>query len=62
MAEDKKLQAALAGVLYYIQSEQSAGSIEREVPSRSTSPWQLNGRMSIMQMRGLVQRRVLKRI
>ena len=60
MHSDKKLKAAIAGVLYYLQSEEEH-KIEHVKAQTFPTPWQLHGRTTIMQMRGLVQRRVLKR-
>ncbi len=59
---DKKLAAAVTGVLYSMMSEEDqavypASSRTSEEPS----PWALHGRQTIMQMRSLLQRRVLKR-
>jgi hypothetical protein len=61
MQSDLKLKAAIAGVLYYLQMEKTEHKIEPVVAKIIPTPWQLHGRTSIMQMRGLVQRRVLKR-
>jgi hypothetical protein len=60
MHSDKKLKAAVAGVLYYLQMEEEQ-KIEHVMAKTFPTPWQLSGRTTIMQMRGLVQRRVLKR-
>ena len=60
MHPENKLKAAIAGVLYYLQKEQEY-EIEPIVTKRFPTPWQLSGRTTIMQMRGLVQRRILKR-
>jgi hypothetical protein len=62
MDKAKKILAAIAGVMYYLKSEE-----EMAVPTAPTvaelfpSPWALNGRQTIMQMRSMVQRRILKR-
>jgi len=60
MHSDNKRKAAIAGVLYLLQME-AEHKIEHVVAKTFPTPWQLNGRTTIMQMRGLVQRRVLKR-
>lgn len=61
MQSDLKMKAAVAGVLYYLQTEQEEHKIEPVVVKIFPTPWQLSGRTAIMQMRALVQRRVLKR-
>lgn len=61
MQPDLKHKAAIAAVLYYLQMESAEQKIEPVVATTFPTSWQLNGRTSIMQMRGLVQRRVLKR-
>ena len=61
MEHDLKQKAAIAGVLQYLQFENEQLRVEPVFAKKYPSPWQLNGRTSIMQMRGLVQRRVLKR-
>ncbi|MBN2441848.1 MAG: hypothetical protein JXJ04_10890 [Spirochaetales bacterium] len=60
MLSDNKQKAAIAGVLYYLQMEQEHKIVPAALKTFPT-PWQLTGRTTIMQMRGLVQRRVLKR-
>ena len=60
MSSETKLKAAIAGVLYYMQMEEDY-EVEPVVTRRYPTPWQLSGRTSIMQMRALVQRRVIKR-
>jgi hypothetical protein len=62
MDDDTKMKAAIAGVMQYIQvteEENASGLGDRS--HRAPSPWAMNGRQSIMQMRALLQRRVLKR-
>jgi len=61
MEHDLKQKAAIAGVLQYLQSENKQLRVEPLFVNTYPSPWQLNGRTAIMQMRGLIQRRVLKR-
>ncbi|MBN2738612.1 MAG: hypothetical protein JXR70_16645 [Spirochaetales bacterium] len=60
METDKKKIAALAGVYYYLQAQ---GEMSHQEPYEANvpTPWAMNGRQSIMQMRGFVQRRVLRR-
>jgi hypothetical protein len=60
--------AAVAGVLAFLDSEaldSEAGQRRRAdlrpVPAAGVSPWALRGRRSIMQMRSLVQARILGR-
>ena len=57
---ESTIAAAVMGVLYYLQSERKK---DQQVlkPVALPSPWALYGRQSIMHMRNLVQRRVLKR-
>jgi hypothetical protein len=62
MDPDKKKRAAIASVLYYLKSEEEQQYRRPPVPVGIPSPWQLQGRQSIMYMRNLLQRRVLKRI
>ena len=60
--ENKKI-AALTGALYYLKErreEQERTAACTEAPARE-SPWAQYGRQNIMQMRALVQRRVLRR-
>ncbi len=60
---DKKKTAAISGVLYYLREEEeqrqrnACSSLARVLPSA----WALYGRQKTMQMRDLVQRRLLKR-
>jgi hypothetical protein len=61
MESNLKVQAAIGGVLYYLKSEEESTKILPHVIQHHPNPWQLNARTSIMQMRGLLQRRVLKR-
>ena len=62
MQEDRKARAAIAGVLSYIKTREEEYIAEPQVSAHMPTPWQLSGRQSIMQMRGLMQRRVLKRL
>lgn len=61
MQSDIKQKAAIAGVLYYLELEKEEYKVEPTVAKIFPTPWQLSGRTAIMQMRALVQRRVLKR-
>jgi len=63
MEKNKKIQAAIAGVMYYMQSEEEQRpALPEAMPTTSgASAWAMNGRQTIMQWRGLVQARVLKR-
>jgi hypothetical protein len=58
-----KQAAAIAGVLEYLKSESEAHLCLQKaaLSGRSSGAWALHGRQTIMHMRGLVQRRVLKR-
>ena len=66
--ENKKI-AALAGVLHYLrekQEEQERTALtgepqNRQSPALKVSAWSLYGRQTTMQMRALIQRRVLRR-
>ncbi|MBN1699045.1 MAG: hypothetical protein JW881_16115 [Spirochaetales bacterium] len=63
MDSDLKKKAAIAAVLYYVKAEEELQQqIRPPVVARMPSPWQLQGRQSMMHMRNLIQRRVLKRI
>lgn len=54
--------AAISGVMAYLRGEGEKKPEKRLPPPMTTlSPWALYGRQSIMYMRTLVQRRVLKR-
>jgi len=62
MDQDTKVKAAIAGVMQYIEVT------EEEIPSQTRcqsfsggTPWSMSGRQTIMQMRGLLQRRLLRR-
>ena len=61
MDNDSKLQAAIAGVMYYMMTEEEQQPAVAEKPATGPAAWALNGRQTIMQWRTLVQRRVLKR-
>jgi hypothetical protein len=58
---DKKLQAAIAGVIAYLGEEAASVPVSTPKPSIGLKPWTLNGIQTIMQNRALVQRRVIKR-
>jgi hypothetical protein len=53
--------AAVAAVMRHLEEERGFGSRAQQQAFLSLAPWALNGRQSIMQMNGLLQRRVLKR-
>ena len=61
MATNNKYQAAIAGVMAYLKAEEEQHPVEPDVIIGSPNAWALNGRQNIMQMRSLMQRRVLKR-
>jgi hypothetical protein len=71
MENQKKISAAIAAVMHYIQEEeamlmqQAAMGGMPQAPSVSTpttafSPWSMNGRQMQMQMRNLMQMRTFK--
>ena len=55
--------AAIAGVLAFLKSEEEARRLSFRVnaPGTGPGPWVLQARRGIMQMRALIQARVLKR-
>ena len=73
MTENKKMSAAIAAVMYYLNQEeamlaQSAASGMMQMPSASASlpaaqfkPWGMSGRQAQMQMRNLMQLRTFQR-
>jgi hypothetical protein len=61
MDEDRKIKAAIAGVMYFMGTKEATGRMEPMVQTIMPSPWALNGRQTIIQNRSLIQRRVLKR-
>ena len=69
MQNPKKIAAALAAVTQYLQLEQDALSMAgapqmapavSAVPSGMPAPWGLNGRLTQMQMRNLMQMRTFQ--
>jgi hypothetical protein len=69
MKDPKKIAAAMAAVAQYLQMEQDAASMAAAsqiapaaapVKSGMPSPWGLNGRLSQMQMRNLMQMRTFQ--
>ena len=73
MTDNKKMSAAIAAVMYYLNEEeaimaQAAISAMPQMPSASASvpaaemkPWGMSGRQSQMQMRNLMQMRTFQR-
>mgnify|MGYP001812153358 CR=1 FL=1 len=73
MTDDKKITAAIAAVMSYIQDEeavsmQAAMSTMAQTPATSAAssadiikPWGLSGRQAQMQMRNLMQMRTFQR-
>ena len=64
MDNQKKISAAIAAVMHYIQEEeailmQQAPSVS--APAAAFSPWSMNGRQTQMQMRNLMQMRTFQR-
>ncbi|MBF0226685.1 MAG: hypothetical protein HQK76_14625 [Desulfobacterales bacterium] len=64
---EKKIVAAISGVLHYIKAEQEIAcmqamtlpqmpqTVEKEIPCISINTWGITGRQSIMQMRNMMQ-------
>ena len=71
MDNQKKISAAIAAVMHYIQEEeailmqQAAGGMPQApsvcAPAAAFSPWSMNGRQTQMQMRSLMQMRTFQR-
>jgi hypothetical protein len=62
MEHDIKMKAAIAGVMQYVQATEDEHVLRPGAQFfRVPSPWATSGRQAIMQMRSLLQRRVLKR-
>ena len=72
MDNQKKISAAIAAVMHYIQEEEailmqqaSMGGMPQvaagPVPAPAFSPWSMNGRQTQMQMRNLMQMRTFQR-
>jgi hypothetical protein len=57
---DEKKLAAIAGALAWLEGEEAVSPIAA-APAAASSAWALHGRQSIMTMRSLLQRRVLRR-
>ena len=72
MKDDKKVSAAIAAVMHYIQEEEAVliqqtamGSMPQmlssvSAPTTRISPWSMNGRQTQMQMRNLMQMRTFR--
>jgi hypothetical protein len=71
MEQDKKIAAAIAAVMQFMQEEEAAaaqaawpgmmpGMPAHAAPSGAPTPWALNGRQTMMQMRNLMQLRNFK--
>ncbi len=72
MDNQKKISAAIAAVMHYIQEEEAAlmqqaamGGMPQVVssipaPATSISSWSMNGRQTQMQMRNLMQMRTFR--
>ncbi len=72
MENQKKISAAIAAVMHYIQEEEAIlmqqaamGGMPQaptvSAPASSFSPWCMNGRQTQMQMRTLMQMRTFQR-
>ncbi len=67
MSEDKKVTAAIAAVVNYIEEEEAAVQLQSAMPGRPTAdarrstaalkPWGIHGRQMQMQLRNLMQLR-----
>ena len=71
MKDDKKVSAAIAAVMHYIQEEEAilmqqaamAGMPPAQMsalPVVAATPWAMNGRQTQMQMRNLMQMRTFR--
>jgi hypothetical protein len=70
MDNQKKISAAIAAVMHYIQEEEAIlmqqaamGGMPQapSAPAPAFSPWSLHGRQTQMQMRNLMQMRTFQR-
>ena len=72
MDNQKKISAAIAAVMHYIQEEEAilmqqaamGGMVQApsvSAPATALSPWSMNGRQTQMQMRNLMQMRTFQR-
>ena len=73
MTDDKKITAAIAAVMSYIQDEEAVSmqaamsTMDRTQAASAASaadiikPWGLSGRQALMQMRNLMQMRTFQR-
>ena len=71
MENEKKVSAAIAAVMHYLQEEQAIlaqqaamdGMLQTTpaAAAASFSPWSMNGRQAQMQMRNLMQLRTFQR-
>ncbi|MBM3132797.1 MAG: hypothetical protein FJZ95_07185 [Chloroflexi bacterium] len=60
MTDAKKISAITAAVSAYLEEEAQAAAAMRREPSAGTANlWQASGRMEIMQMSALWQRRIV---
>ena len=71
MDNQKKISAAIAAVMHYIQEEEAIlmqqasmsgmpQALSVSGPATSISPWSMNGRQSQMQIRNLMQLRTFR--
>ena len=71
MENQKKISAAIAAVMHYIQEEEAVLMQQAAVgdmpqaqavsaPATAISPWSMNGRQFQMQMRNLMQMRTFR--
>ncbi len=71
MKDDKKISAAIAAVMHYIQEEEAilmqpatmAGMPPAQMfapPVAAANPWAMNGRQTQMQLRNLMQMRTFR--
>jgi len=73
MTKDKKVTAAIAAVMSYLQDEEAvraqagmfgmpqAPAVSAAIAANLTKPWGMSGRQAQMQMRNLMQMRTFQR-
>lgn len=59
MADTKKIAAITAAVNAYLEEEAQSAARVRHEPTGAANLWQASGRMEIMQMSALWQRRIV---
>lgn len=61
MTDQKKIAAIAAAVNAYLEEEAQATAMARRPAEGAANLWQASGRMEMMQMRSMWQRRILPR-